>query len=34
MPNRSSKTLIYAPEIQVLIATKDGVIDVSDDVVL
>jgi hypothetical protein len=30
---RTSKTLIYAPEIQVLISTNQGVIDVSDDIV-
>ncbi len=30
---RSSKTFIYAPEIQALVVTADGVIDISDDIV-
>lgn len=34
MPKRSSKTLIYAPEVTIYIATQNnGVVDVSDDIV-
>lgn len=33
MPRRTSKSAVYAPQIQVLIATDTGVYDVSDDVV-
>jgi hypothetical protein len=33
MPSRTNNTLVYAPEIQVLVATTEGTLDISEDVV-